>query len=122
MSTFSLNKLKATKKMRDLFVGPLIIISQIGRNSADVKFTKEFSTKYPVFPVSLIKLYHQTDYRKFHNSANIFTHEKLVEEKYSPGPVKKIIKAGNISINGKDNRQYLVRFKNQPEDKYKWLS
>ncbi|MBW0568512.1 hypothetical protein O181_108227 [Austropuccinia psidii MF-1] len=40
----------------------------------------------------------------------------------SPGPVKRIIKARNIRLNGKDQRQYLVRFKNQPVDKDKWLA
>ncbi|MBW0477842.1 hypothetical protein O181_017557 [Austropuccinia psidii MF-1] len=40
----------------------------------------------------------------------------------SPVPVKKIIKARNIRLNGKDQRQYLVRFKNQTADKDKWLA
>ncbi|MBW0576919.1 hypothetical protein O181_116634 [Austropuccinia psidii MF-1] len=38
-----------------------------------------------------------------------------------PGPVKKVIKARKVRLNGKDLRQYLVRFKNQTADKYKWL-
>ncbi|MBW0466362.1 hypothetical protein O181_006077 [Austropuccinia psidii MF-1] len=40
----------------------------------------------------------------------------------SPGPVKKIIKARKIRLNGRDQRQYLVRFKNQAADKDKWLA
>ncbi|MBW0482609.1 hypothetical protein O181_022324 [Austropuccinia psidii MF-1] len=43
------------------------------------------------------------------------------EVEYSPGPVKKIIKARKIRLNGKDQIQYLVRFNNQTADKNKWL-
>ncbi|MBW0471643.1 hypothetical protein O181_011358 [Austropuccinia psidii MF-1] len=44
-----------------------------------------------------------------------------MEVEDSPGPVKKIIKARKIRLNGKDQRQYLVIFKNQTADKDKWL-
>ncbi|MBW0517309.1 hypothetical protein O181_057024 [Austropuccinia psidii MF-1] len=37
-------------------------------------------------------------------------------------PVKTIIKAKKIRLDGKDQRQYLVRFKNQTADKDKWLA
>ncbi|MBW0467444.1 hypothetical protein O181_007159 [Austropuccinia psidii MF-1] len=49
-------------------------------------------------------------------------HMKMVEVKASPGPVKKIIKARKIRLDGKDHRQYLVRFKNQEADKDQWLA
>ncbi|MBW0483181.1 hypothetical protein O181_022896 [Austropuccinia psidii MF-1] len=39
-----------------------------------------------------------------------------------PGPVKKIIKDRKIRLNGKDQRQYLVRFKSQTADKDKWVA
>ncbi|MBW0565012.1 hypothetical protein O181_104727 [Austropuccinia psidii MF-1] len=42
--------------------------------------------------------------------------------KDSPGTVKKNIKARKIRPNGKDQRQYLVRFKNQTAEKDKWLA
>ncbi|MBW0465010.1 hypothetical protein O181_004725 [Austropuccinia psidii MF-1] len=42
--------------------------------------------------------------------------EKAVEED-SPVPVKIILKARNIKINGKDHLKYLVRLKNQEEYK-----
>ncbi|MBW0488650.1 hypothetical protein O181_028365 [Austropuccinia psidii MF-1] len=46
----------------------------------------------------------------------------IVEVEDSPGSVKKSIRAGKIRLNGKDQRQYLVRFKNQTADKDKWLA
>ncbi|MBW0534806.1 hypothetical protein O181_074521 [Austropuccinia psidii MF-1] len=50
------------------------------------------------------------------------TPPEIVEVEDSPGVVKKIIKAGKIRLNGKDQRQYLVRFKHQTADKDKWLA
>ncbi|MBW0558450.1 hypothetical protein O181_098165, partial [Austropuccinia psidii MF-1] len=46
----------------------------------------------------------------------------IVEVEHSPSPVKKIVKARKIRLSGKDQRQYLVRFKNQTADIDKWLS
>ncbi|MBW0462045.1 hypothetical protein O181_001760 [Austropuccinia psidii MF-1] len=46
----------------------------------------------------------------------------IVEVEDSPGPVKKIIKARKMTLNGKDQRQYLVRFESQTADKDKWLA
>ncbi|MBW0460477.1 hypothetical protein O181_000192 [Austropuccinia psidii MF-1] len=91
--------------MRDSFVGPFNIIRLIGMNAVEVILTEEFSKKNSVFPVILVKPYHQTDNDKFPNRKNIITHEKLVEEDDETRPVKKIIKARKIRINGIDNRQ-----------------
>ncbi|MBW0571184.1 hypothetical protein O181_110899 [Austropuccinia psidii MF-1] len=89
VSTLSFNNVKGPKKMRDLFVGPFTIIKLIGKNTVEVKLTEEFSRKHPVFPVSLVKPYFQTEEDKF------------------------------PSRNGKDQKQYLVRCKNQTADKDK---
>ncbi|MBW0489494.1 hypothetical protein O181_029209 [Austropuccinia psidii MF-1] len=50
------------------------------------------------------------------------TPQEIVEVEDCPCPVKKIIKARKIRLNGKDQRKYLVRFKNQAADKDKWLA
>ncbi|MBW0518235.1 hypothetical protein O181_057950 [Austropuccinia psidii MF-1] len=50
------------------------------------------------------------------------TPPEIVEVEDSPGPVKKIIRARKIRLNGRDQRKYLVRFKNQTADKDKWLA
>ncbi|MBW0507631.1 hypothetical protein O181_047346 [Austropuccinia psidii MF-1] len=78
--------------------------------------------KHPVFPVSLVKPYFQTGEDKFPSRKKTTTPPDILEVEDSPGPVKKIIKARNIRLNGKDKRQYLVRFKNQTADKDKWLA
>ncbi|MBW0502548.1 hypothetical protein O181_042263 [Austropuccinia psidii MF-1] len=122
VSTLSLNNFKGPKNMRDSFSGSFTIIKLIGKNAVEVKLTEEFSRKHPVFLVSLVKPYFQTEEDKFPSRKKNPTPPELVEGEDSPGPVKKIIKARNIRLNGKDQRQYLVIFKNQTADKDKWLA
>ncbi|MBW0477203.1 hypothetical protein O181_016918 [Austropuccinia psidii MF-1] len=122
VSTLKFNKLKGPKKVRDSLLGLFTIIKLIGKNTVEVKLTKEFSTKHPVFPVSLVKPYFQTEEDKFPSRKKNPTPPKIVKVEDSPGPVKKTIRARKIRLNGKDQRQYLVRFKNQMADKDKWLA
>ncbi|MBW0473148.1 hypothetical protein O181_012863 [Austropuccinia psidii MF-1] len=108
--------------MRESFVGPFTIIKLIGENAVEVKLTEEFSRKHPVFPLSLVKPYFQTEENKFPSRKKKPTPPVIVEVEDSPGPVKKIIKARKIRLNGKEEIQYLVRFKNQTSDKDTWLA
>ncbi|MBW0477983.1 hypothetical protein O181_017698 [Austropuccinia psidii MF-1] len=96
--------------------------STTGKNALEVRLTQEFSRKHQLFPVSLVKTYFQTGEDEFPSRSNAYTPQDIVEVEDSPGPVKKIIKAGKIRLNGKDQRQYLVRFKNQTKDKDNWLA
>ncbi|MBW0488134.1 hypothetical protein O181_027849 [Austropuccinia psidii MF-1] len=107
--------------MRYEFVGTFTIIKLIGENLVEIKLTEEFFRKHPVFSVSLVKPYFQTEEDKFPFSKKNPNPPEIVEVEDSPGPVKIIIKARKISLNGKDRRQYLVRFTNQTSDKDKWL-
>ncbi|MBW0497523.1 hypothetical protein O181_037238 [Austropuccinia psidii MF-1] len=120
VSTLSFNNLKGPKKMRESFLGPLTIIKLIGKNAVEVKLPEDFSRKHPVFPVSLVKPYFQTEEDKFPSRKRNPTPPEILEVEDSPGPVKKIIRARKIRLNGRDQRQYLVRFKNQTADKDKW--
>ncbi|MBW0505313.1 hypothetical protein O181_045028 [Austropuccinia psidii MF-1] len=91
-------------------------------NAVEVKLTAKFSRKHPVFPVSLVKPYFQTEKNKFPSKRKSPTPHEIVEVEASPGSVKEIIKDRKLRVNGKDQRQYLVRFKNQTADKDKWLA
>ncbi|MBW0509112.1 hypothetical protein O181_048827 [Austropuccinia psidii MF-1] len=122
VSTLTFNNLRGPKKMRYSFVGPFTIIKMIGKTAMEVKLTEERSRKHPVFPVSLVKPHFQTEKEKFPSRRKNPTPPEIVEVEASPGPVKKIIKARKIRLDGKDQRQYLVRFKNQTADKDKWLA
>ncbi|MBW0548047.1 hypothetical protein O181_087762 [Austropuccinia psidii MF-1] len=120
VSTLNLNNLQGPKEIRDSFLGPFIIIKLVGKNAVEVKLTEEFSRKQPVFPASLVKPYFQTEEGKFPSRKKKLTPPEIVEVEDSPGPVSKIIRARKIRLNGKDQIQYLVRFKNQTADKDKW--
>ncbi|MBW0523495.1 hypothetical protein O181_063210 [Austropuccinia psidii MF-1] len=72
-----------------------------------------------VEPFTIIQLIEED---KFPSRKKNTTPPEIVEVEDSPGPVKKIIKARQIRLNGKDQRQYLVRFKDQTEDKDKWFA
>ncbi|MBW0482322.1 hypothetical protein O181_022037 [Austropuccinia psidii MF-1] len=122
VSTLNFNNLKGPKKMRDSFVGPFTIIKLIGKNAVEVKLMEEFSRKHPSFPVSLGKPYFQTEEDEFPSIKKNPTPPHIVEAEASPGPVKKMIRERKIRLNGKDQSQYLVRFKNQTADNCKWLA
>ncbi|MBW0559976.1 hypothetical protein O181_099691 [Austropuccinia psidii MF-1] len=113
---------RGTKDERDSFVWPFTITKLIGKNAVEVKLTLEVSGKNPVFPVSLVNPYFQTEEDKFPSRKNNPTLPEIVEVEDSPGPVKKIIKARELRLNGKDQRKYFVRFKNKTADKDKWLA
>ncbi|MBW0502224.1 hypothetical protein O181_041939 [Austropuccinia psidii MF-1] len=121
VSTLNFNNLRVPKKMRDSLIGPFTIIKMIGKNAVEVKLTEEFSRKHPVFPVSLVTPHFQTEEDKFPSRKKNPAAPEIVEIKDSPGPVKKIIKGRKIRLNCKDQRQYLVRFKNQTADMDKLL-
>ncbi|MBW0543966.1 hypothetical protein O181_083681 [Austropuccinia psidii MF-1] len=121
VSTLNFNNLKGPEKMIDSFVGPFTIIKLIGNNAVEFKLTEGFSRKQPVFPVIFVKPYSQTEEGKFYSRRKNPTPSEIVEVEDSPGPVSKITRARKIRLNGKDQRQYLVRFKNQTADKDKWL-
>ncbi|MBW0531159.1 hypothetical protein O181_070874 [Austropuccinia psidii MF-1] len=122
VSTLNFNILQGPKKMRDSSVGPFTIIKLIGKNAVEVKLTEEFTRKPPVFPVSLVKPYFQTEEDKFPSRKKNLTPPEIVRVEGSPCPVNKIINSRKIRLNGKDQRQYLVRFKIQTANTDKWLA
>ncbi|MBW0527889.1 hypothetical protein O181_067604 [Austropuccinia psidii MF-1] len=79
VSILNLYNLKEPKSMRDSFSGTLTIIKLIGKNAVEVKLTEEFSRKHPVFPVSLVKPYFQTEEDKFPSRKKIPTPPGIVE-------------------------------------------
>ncbi|MBW0516207.1 hypothetical protein O181_055922 [Austropuccinia psidii MF-1] len=90
--------------MRHSFVGPFNIMNYLGKNSVEVKLIEEFSRKHPVFPVSLVKPYYQTEEGKFPCRKKNPKPPEIVEVEDSPGPVKKIIRTRKIRLNDRDQR------------------
>ncbi|MBW0573636.1 hypothetical protein O181_113351 [Austropuccinia psidii MF-1] len=98
VSTLNRNNLKGPKKMIDSFLGTCTIIKLIRKNEVE----KEED--------------------KFPSRKKNFTLPERLGVEDSHGSVRKIIKARKIRLNSKDQRQYLVRFKNQTADRDKWLA
>ncbi|MBW0470810.1 hypothetical protein O181_010525 [Austropuccinia psidii MF-1] len=69
----------------------------------------------------MVKPYFQTGEDKFPSRKKNTTPPDIMEVEDSLVAVKKIIKARKIRLNGKDQRQYVVRFKNQIAAKNKLL-
>ncbi|MBW0486039.1 hypothetical protein O181_025754 [Austropuccinia psidii MF-1] len=75
------------------------------KNAVEVKLTEELSSKQPVFPVILVKPHFHTEEDNFPCRKKNHTPPEIVEVEDFPGPVNKVIKARNIRLNGKDQRQ-----------------
>ncbi|MBW0471630.1 hypothetical protein O181_011345 [Austropuccinia psidii MF-1] len=103
VSTLNFNNLKGPKNMRDSALGPFTIINLIGKNAVQVQLI-------------------ETEEDKFPSRKKNTTPPEILEVEGSPGPLKKLIKARKSTLNGKDQRHHLVRFKDQTEDTDKWLT
>ncbi|MBW0544849.1 hypothetical protein O181_084564 [Austropuccinia psidii MF-1] len=82
VSKLNFNNLKGPTKMRGSFVGPFTIIKLIGKNAGEVKLTKAFSRKHPVFPVSLVKPYFQREEDKFSSRKKVSACDSKPEHKH----------------------------------------
>ncbi|MBW0471316.1 hypothetical protein O181_011031 [Austropuccinia psidii MF-1] len=122
VSTPNFNNLKGPEKMEAPFVGPFNTLRLIGNNAVKVRITDKLSRKHPVLPVSLVKPYPQTGEDMFPSRNKSHTPQDIVEVEASTGPVRKIMNARKIRLNGEDHRQYFLRFKTQKSDKDKWLA
>ncbi|MBW0563944.1 hypothetical protein O181_103659 [Austropuccinia psidii MF-1] len=90
----------------DFKKGDQVLVSKLNFNDpkGPKKMREELSRKHPVFPVSLVKPYFRTGEDKFTSRKNTTTPPDIVEVEDSIGPVKKIIKARKIKLNGKYQR------------------
>ncbi|MBW0484090.1 hypothetical protein O181_023805 [Austropuccinia psidii MF-1] len=88
----------------DFKEGEQVLVSKLDfHNLKGPKKMRDY-LKHSVFPVSLFKPYSQTEEDKFPCRKKDPTPPEIVEVEYSPGPVKKIIKARKIRLNAKYQR------------------
>ncbi|MBW0547229.1 hypothetical protein O181_086944 [Austropuccinia psidii MF-1] len=69
-----------------------------------------------------VELAYNTKEGKFPSKKKNPTPPEIVEVEDSPGPANIIIRARKMRLIGRDQRQYLGRFRNQTADKDKWLA
>ena len=117
LSTIKFNNLGGSRKLKPSFVGSFPIINLNGRNAVEVTLSTELSRRHPVFPVSLVKHYHDRG-DKVSTPVIIPVAEPSDQ---TPNQIQSILKDKKEHIDGKDVRLYLVRYKGLSADKDEWL-
>ncbi|MBW0483962.1 hypothetical protein O181_023677 [Austropuccinia psidii MF-1] len=59
VSTLNFNNIKGPNKLKDSYVGPVVIVALHGTHSVQVELSGELENKHPTFPVNLINLINQ---------------------------------------------------------------
>ncbi|MBW0538438.1 hypothetical protein O181_078153 [Austropuccinia psidii MF-1] len=114
VSTLNFNNIKGPKKFKYSFAGPFIMKALHGKNAVQVELSGELENKHQAFPVSLVKHYPSSD-----NELISLRNETPLEvpplDQSEERKVLKVLKESRLR--GKDERKYLVRYKNpQHED------
>ncbi|MBW0476026.1 hypothetical protein O181_015741 [Austropuccinia psidii MF-1] len=114
VSTLNFNNIEGTKKLKDSFAGPFIIKALHGTNAVQVELSGELENKNLTFPVSLVKRYTSSDKILF----PLRNETPLQVPPLDQSDEKKVlIVLREKRLRGKDERDYLVRYKNpQHED------
>ncbi|MBW0536429.1 hypothetical protein O181_076144 [Austropuccinia psidii MF-1] len=120
-STLHFNNIKGPNKLKDLYVGPFVIVSLHGTNAVQVKLSGEFSNKHTTFPVNLIKPYQPADKELFPvrnpTPLTLPPVEKSEDKKTKKGELVVKIKENIFSdieiqylkMNGWQNHKYLTQ-------------
>ncbi|MBW0510477.1 hypothetical protein O181_050192 [Austropuccinia psidii MF-1] len=110
--------MKGPKKLKDSFLGPLVIASLHGTNAVQVELSGELANKHLTFPVSLINPYQPADKELFPLRKPTPLTVPPVEQSEDKR-IKKFIKERRLR--GKNQREYLVRYKNLAHED-EWLA
>ncbi|MBW0562032.1 hypothetical protein O181_101747 [Austropuccinia psidii MF-1] len=117
VSTLKFNNFKGPKKFKDSFAGSFIIKALHGTNAVQVELSGELENKHPTFPVSLVKNYTSSDKELFplRNETPVEVHPLDQSEE------KKVLKVlKERRLRGKNEREYLVRYRN-PQHEDEWI-
>ncbi|MBW0517434.1 hypothetical protein O181_057149 [Austropuccinia psidii MF-1] len=117
VSTLNFNNIKGPKKLKDSFAGPFIIKALHGTNAVQVELSGELENKHPTFPVSLVKHYTSSDKELF----PLRNETPLEVPPLDQSEEKKVLKVlKERRLRGKNEREYLVRYKN-PQHEDEWI-
>ncbi|MBW0584543.1 hypothetical protein O181_124258 [Austropuccinia psidii MF-1] len=117
VSTLSYNKIKGPKKLKDSFPGPCIIKALHWTNAVQGELSGELEKKHPTFPVSLVKHYTSSDKELF----PLRNETPLEVPPLDQSENKKLLKVlKERRRRGKNEREYLVRYKN-PQHEDEWI-
>ncbi|MBW0501288.1 hypothetical protein O181_041003 [Austropuccinia psidii MF-1] len=117
VSTLSFNNIKGPKKLKESFAGPFIIKALHGTNAVQVERSGELENKHSTLPVSLVKHY-TSSYKELFPLRNETPLEVPPLDQSEGKKVMKVLKERRLR--GKDEREYLVRYKN-PQHEDEWI-
>ncbi|MBW0503924.1 hypothetical protein O181_043639 [Austropuccinia psidii MF-1] len=117
VSTLNFNDIKGPKKLKYSISGKFVIKALHGTNGVQVELSGELENKHPAFPVSLVKHYTSSEKKSFP-----LRNEKPLEvPPLNESEEKKVLKVlKERRLRGKDEREYLVRYKN-PQNEDEWI-
>jgi hypothetical protein len=107
------------EKMKAPFIGPYEIEKCIGPNAVKLKLPKELSKRHPVFPVGLLKpakeaLYPFEGRQQYQRAKPVLVNEDGSTE----WEVELILSQRTTKVNGKQVKQYLVKWKDWDEESW----
>ncbi|MBW0549838.1 hypothetical protein O181_089553 [Austropuccinia psidii MF-1] len=122
---FDYAKQKVSKKLKDPYVGPFVIVALHGTDAVQVEVSGELENKHPTFPVSLIKPCQPADRELFPlRNPNCLTVppvekneekkiNKVMKERRLRGKIKENILSDieiqYMKMNGLKNQKYLTQ-------------
>lgn len=120
LSTVHFNNLTMSNKLKDPYIGPFTVVRLIGPNALELDLHGAYARRHPVFPVSLVKLYQESDVTKFPQRAS--KEKPLPEIEEEDGVINKVIQQRIIGKGTKRERQFLVTFKGKSADTARWVA
>ena len=120
VSTVNIHNLGTNQKLKDPFIGPFPVLELVGKNALRLELHGAFARRHPVFPVSLIKMYKESDDTTF--PKRVLRKKGLPTLEEETGVIHKILNKRIVKNGSKKELQFLVSFKNQPPDTERWLS
>ncbi|MBW0562723.1 hypothetical protein O181_102438 [Austropuccinia psidii MF-1] len=109
VSTLNFNNIKGPKKLKDSHVGPFVLVPLHGTNAVQMELSGELENKHPMFSFSLINPYQPAEKELF-SLRNPTPSAVPPVEQNEYKKIKKGIK--ERSLRGKNQREYLVRYRN----------
>ena len=114
ISTVHFNNLNLNAKLKDPFIGPFPVIGLVGQNAIRVELHGAYKRRHNVFPVSLLKLYKESDKSLFPKRAAI--HKKMPAPNEEEAVIHKVLNKRLVGTGKNKKLQYLVTFKNKSTD------
>ena len=118
LSTINFNNLNTNIKLKDPFVGPFIVLKNVGPNTLELDLYGPYTRKHPVFPISLVKKYYSSGEIIF-PSRKIISNNPMLD--LEEAVIDKVLNHRLVKDGSKKIQKYLIRYKDRSSDFDRWL-